>query len=205
MPNLILGSSSPWRRKIMDRLGLTYAVMSPDIDEKAIRAADPRELVLKIGQAKAAALVPRVSAPSLIITSDQVTLWGGEIREKPVDAAEARRWLDDYGTAPLQTVASVVVTETATGRQLADVDVVAVRFRPIPPEVQDRAIARGDIMRCCGAFATDDQDLTPYLEGITGEGTAEENAASVIGLPSRLVKRLLAEFGVTGGDDRPAS
>lgn len=205
MPNIILGSSSPWRRKIMDRLGLAYTVMSPDIDEKAIRDPDPRALVLKIGRAKAAALVPRVKAPGLIITSDQVTAWGGEIREKPVDAAEARRWLVDYGTAPLQTATSVVITETATGRQLADVDVVTVQFRPIPPEVQDRAIAGGDIMRCCGAFATDDQDLIPYLESITGEGTDEETAASVIGLPSRLVKKLLAEFGVTSKGDGPVS
>src|SRR5688572_5143829 len=94
---LILGSSSQWRRKVLESTGRPFEVMSPDIDEKAIRHADPRIMTVNIALAKAAALLPRITVPSILITTDQVAVFDGQVREKPRDGNEARRWLADYG------------------------------------------------------------------------------------------------------------
>ena len=67
---------------VMDELGLAYDVISPDIDEKAIREADPEKLVLAIAHAKADAVSAQVKEPSIVIASDQVVVWNGQIRER---------------------------------------------------------------------------------------------------------------------------
>lgn len=194
---IILGSSSSYRRRVMESLGLHYEVVSPDIDEKAIRDDDPRALVCKIGAAKAAALRGRMPVGAIIITSDQVAEWGGTIREKPADAAEARRWLTEYVQQPVGFTASVVVTDTGSGRQLIGADTVQVAISPMSSESIERAIARGDILHCCGAFAIDDPDIEPYVVKIIGEGTEQEKRDSVVGLPTRLLRGFLHELGVT--------
>jgi predicted house-cleaning NTP pyrophosphatase (Maf/HAM1 superfamily) len=66
---------------------------------------------------------------------------------------------------------------------------VEVCFRRIPKPAVERAIKRGTIMNCCGAFDLDDPDLSPYVAEIKGDRT------SVIGLPIPHLKSLLKELG----------
>ena len=94
---IILGSSSIWRKQVLTNLGYKFTTMSPDIDEKAIRYnwryyftvltlfrdPDPTKLTLMIANAKADALLSKVTEPSILITSDQVIVCNGVIREKP--------------------------------------------------------------------------------------------------------------------------
>lgn len=81
----------------------------------AIRDDDPEKMVFLIARAKAAALLPQVKEPSILICSDQVIRCNGEVREKPVDDAEARRFLETYRTHPAEAINGVVVYNTATG------------------------------------------------------------------------------------------
>ncbi|NQS90060.1 Maf family protein, partial [Patescibacteria group bacterium] len=87
---IILGSQSKGRKKMLEEMGVEFEIMPADIDEKAIRLKDPKELVLVIARAKADALKPRISEPAILITSDQVVVWQGKIREKPENGKEAR-------------------------------------------------------------------------------------------------------------------
>lgn len=124
----------------------------------------------------------------LLITSDQVAYHSGRVREKPRDAAQCREWFPQYATAPgAQVVTAVVVTNTATGQRYAGVVHAAQQFLPVPPAVLDDVIARGDILQCCGGFMVDDPALLPFLAARTG--TEDE----IIGLPKRLLARLLSE------------
>ena len=148
MMEIILGSSSRFRRKVMDGMGLTYTTMSPDIDEKAITVgmgdrarSDPAELTLAIARAKAAALRPQIARPALLITSDQVAVYDGVVREKGEDAAEVRRFFADYNlTTPATVCAAVVVTNLATGKEVSGVDWAKQYFKPVPAEVVDQLI-----------------------------------------------------------------
>jgi len=101
-----------------DSLGVRLArTINPDIDEKAIRHADPAQLVLALAEAKADALMPRLQNEEacLVITSDQVIVYEGTIREKPKDEAEAREFLRSYAYHPAQAIVGVTVTNTKTG------------------------------------------------------------------------------------------
>src|ERR671923_1513526 len=77
-----------------------------------------------------------------LITSDQVVVWQGMIREKPENAEEARTFLRGYAEAPAETVTAVVVTNTAAEGRRQAVDRATVWFRRIPEEIIAQVIAR---------------------------------------------------------------
>jgi septum formation protein len=186
---LILGSSSKWRRRVMMKLGVPFDVISPDIDEKSIRRSDPFDLTYEIALAKADALLKEFDHPALIVTCDQVAVFGGEIREKPASADQAREWLRSYRGKTVQTVTAVVVTDVAALVQTFGVDVASVAYGAITEAAIGSAIARGDVLNSCGAFTIDDPDLGRYVEGIEGE------KESVEGLPLGLTRSLLEQHG----------
>ena len=80
---IILGSQSKGRKKMLEEMGYEFEVMSADIDEKAIRFENPKELTLALARVKAEAIKPKIYGSALLVTSDQVVTWNGQIREKP--------------------------------------------------------------------------------------------------------------------------
>lgn len=191
---LVLGTASRWRRKELEATGLPFTVMAADIDEKAIRHPDPAVLTLHIAVAKAAALLERIAEPSWLVTCDQVAVFRGEVREKPADADVARRWLRQYSGTGVDTVTTVVVTDTRSRRSLHGSHTATAHFAPLPPAAVERAVMRGDVLGSCGAFTIDDPDLAPYVDGLYGEGDETERRSSVAGLPRRLTLSLLSRI-----------
>ncbi|MEY4744364.1 MAG: hypothetical protein RL272_309 [Candidatus Parcubacteria bacterium] len=180
---LILGSSSLWRRKELQATGLRFTVLAADIDEKAIRHPDPVILTLHIAVAKASALLARIAEPSILITSDQVAVFRGEVREKPASETEAVRWLRQYSGTGVDTVTTVVVTDTATRRSIHGTHQATAHFAPLPPKAIADAVVRGHVLHSCGAFTIDDPHIGPYVGGLSGEGDEAELRSSVSGLP----------------------
>jgi septum formation protein len=132
---LWLGSGSQSRKQLLgellEPLGVGFQTMSADIDEKAIRVPDPRELVVKLAHAKADAILRRmedegVEKQGFLLTCDQVVVHEDEILEKPETEEEARRFIDGYGRSPASTVGSVVCTNLENGKRVETVDVATV-------------------------------------------------------------------------------
>jgi len=184
---IVLGSSSPWRKKLFAELGLDFETMSPDIDEKAIRRERPEELVLAIAEAKNQAIRGRLREPAVIVTSDQVVVADGRVLEKPRDQAEARRFVSRVGDHPASTVTAVVAVNTATGRTAKAVDVVEIIMDPLPEEVIGRLLRQENIYGCAGGLAIEDPLIQPYIRRVNG------GIDSVQGLPKALTKRLIEE------------
>lgn len=182
---IILGSESKGRKKILKKMGYDFDIMPANIDEKAIRSDDLEKLTLMLARAKAKALLPKIKEPALLITSDQVGVCNGCITEKPEDEAQAKQYLNSYKNHSAKTVTAVVVTNTATGKQVEGVDIAEVDFIPMPQNVINKYIEIGDTFSQSGAFSVDHPMLKKYVKKIRGE---EE---SVIGLPVKLTKRLL--------------
>jgi len=142
-------------------------------------------LTLALAHAKADALLPQIHQAALLITSDQVVVWQGTIREKPEHADKAHAFLRSYAEAPAETVTAVVVTNTATGVRRQGVDLARVWFRRIPEAVIDQVIAQGEIFSYAGGFSITDPLLAAYIERVEG------STDSVIGLPKALTQRLI--------------
>ncbi|MBI4992056.1 MAG: Maf family protein [Candidatus Harrisonbacteria bacterium] len=184
---IILGSSSKWRKKVLEEMGYEFEAISPGIDEKMIRFDDPTKLTQALAEAKAEELKRRVKEPHILITADQVVVCRGEIREKPNDPEQAKEFLKSYAQYPPSTYSSVLVTNTANGKSAKGTDIATAYFDPIPDEVIEKLSQDEDILNSAGAFITEHPLLDPYLKGF--KGTKD----SVMGLPKALLKKLLGE------------
>ena len=145
-----------------------------------------------VAHAKADALLPKLQneAPpraELVITADQVIGYGGEVREKPVSPAQAKEFLQSYGATgtPAECITGVVVSCVASGERFGGVDVAWQHWLPIPDDVADAVVAKGDIMGCAGSFMVDEPLLEPF------QGRREGEIESVEGMPISLTRDLL--------------
>ena len=170
--------------------------ISPDIDEKAIRRDDPKEMVLAIAHAKADKAIEIITnrkggvKPHVIICADQVVLFGAQVREKPASRAQAKEHLKSYGLekVPARCTTGVVVVSGANYDVRHDgVDVAVQHFEEIPDEICDVLLDKGEILNCAGSFVVEDPLLAPYL------GSRQGEVASIQGMPANLTRKLLLQ------------
>ena len=131
---IILGSSSYIRKKIMKEMGYTFSVMTADLNERALGTRnsdkDAPALVSLLAKAKADEILRRVTSmcsddkerhsalPELLLTADSVATFEGNILEKPNDLSQAEYFLTRYGTGnPLSIVTGMCVTNLKSGTQ----------------------------------------------------------------------------------------
>jgi len=171
--------------------------MVPSIDEKAIgdrAAGDAESLVRLIAEAKADALLARLPSAEedgrVLLTGDQVVTCRGEIREKPRDAEQARRFIASYAEAPCETVGAVCLHDLRRGRRVVGTHVARIHFGPgiAEPEVLDALAADEVVLGCAGGLMVEHEAVAPHLERIEG------GVDSVMGLSSSLVGELLEKL-----------
>ncbi len=190
---LILGSSSKFRRMVMDELDVPYEVITPDIDEKAIRDADPEKLVLAIAHAKADAILARVHAsfkedePTLIITADQVVVCNGEIREKPISPAQGKEFLLAYNAAPAIIVNGMTITNMQTGMRVQGTDIMHIWYAGITDEEAETLSHDENNLVSAGGLRFENPIMAHRM--VKTDGTADAS----MGLPKKLLHRLLDE------------
>lgn len=182
---IILGSKSPGRKKILEKMGYQFTIMDPNIDEKSIRHLDPKELVLELAKAKAQKLLSSINQDAILITADQVVLCNNRILEKPKDFNEAKIYFHLHSQYPAKTISAIVVTNTKTKAQFSGVDIAEVFFKAIPEDIIAKIASQDYVLHCAGGFSLDDPLLKKYIEKI--DGTED----SVTGLPIDLTKKLI--------------
>jgi septum formation protein len=164
-----------------------FEVMEPNIDERRLRDACPQALTMKLTQAKLAAIIPRVTGLAVVVTSDQVIVWNGSIREKPLDAREAREFLRGYRKYPAKCVTAVLAYNTITQRDVIVIDCAKVYFKDLTDEAIERIIAEKVIFTCAGGFAAGHPSFDPYIARIVG------TRDSVMGLPLNLTRLVIKD------------
>lgn len=172
---------------MLEEMGISFEVMVSDINEKMIRFEDAKELTLALAKAKAEALKPKIFEPAILITSDQVAVWNGKIREKPENEKEAKEFLEGYNTFPVETVTAVVATNLATGKRAEAVDIAKVHFFPFLEKDIEEIIKEGSAFHLAGGFNVDGEIWEKHVKKI--EGVKD----SVMGLPKEITKRLILE------------
>ena len=185
-PELVLASSSPFRRQLLTQLQVPFKVVIPDIDETPRAQEEPQVLVERLAIEKAQVVGVNLS-DALIIGSDQVASYGGKIVGKPGDRATA---IDQLLGASGQTV------RLYTGVALLNSNSGVIRSRVIPYEVVFRditlAMIEGYLEReepygCCGSLQADGLGVA-LLARISGD-----DPSALIGLPLITVIDLLAQ------------
>lgn len=173
---VVLASSSPYRRDLLERLRIDFETASPDLDERALPGETPQALVQRLARGKASALATRFPH-HLIIGSDQVAVCDGEVLTKPGTPERARAQLQRQSGQDVDFLTSLCVLNSASGRQHTDVALTRVRFRPLGDDEIARYIARENPIDCAGSFKCESLGISLFAAIDSDDPTA------LIGLP----------------------
>lgn len=186
---LILASGSPRRRELLDLMGLTYIVETPDVDESF--SGRPSETVMEISRRKAAAVAARHS-DSIIIAADTLVFADGALG-KPHTPERAKEMLRSLAGNWHHVYTGITVINTRSGRILRNVDKTRVHLVPMTEQEIDAYVATGEPLDKAGAY------------GIQGMGgmfvdRIDGSYSNVVGLPMSMLHTMLAQVG--GVDER---
>lgn len=187
-PQLILASASPYRAELLNRLGLPYEIFAAGVDETARNDEIPHELVLRLANAKAAA-VARTHPRAVVIGSDQIAVHEGRILGKPGTEEVAMRQLASFSGSVVQFLTAVTVLKPAglpVGEALVE---TRVEFRELQEEEIKRYIAADRPLDCAGSFKAESLGPTLFQSMFSQDPTA------IVGLPLIETARLLRMAG----------
>lgn len=188
-PPLLLASSSPYRRALLERLQLPFIWAAPAIDESPQPGEPPEALVARLAEQKARALADKHPG-HLIIGSDQVALLEGKILGKPGSLERARAQLGNASGKRVRFLTGLCLLDTRSGRARTVVEPFDVQFRVLRPAQVEDYLQREQPFDCAGSFRAEGLGIALF-EGMEGR---DPNA--LIGLPLIALVDLLAEAGV---------
>jgi septum formation protein len=175
MQALILASTSPYRRALLERLGVPFEVARPAANEDRITDELPADRALRLSVAKARAVA--VHRPdAVVIGSDQVAALGSRVLDKPGDAANCRTQLGllSGATARIFTGCAVI---GAAGETIVHLDTTSVTFRQLVQEEIDRYVERERPFDCAGGFKAEALGITLF------DSIESSDPTALIGLP----------------------
>jgi septum formation protein len=181
---LVLASSSPRRKQLLELLGLTFDVVPAEIDETWRNGEAPAVHAERLAREKAA-VVARDGAA--VVGADTIVVIGGEILGKPEDAAEARAMLRRLAGREHDVYTAVAVAWG--GAVVSGAERTRVRFRALDDAVIAAYVATGEPMDKAGAYGIQGYGAV-LIEGIEGD------YFTVMGLGLRLLVELFARAGL---------
>jgi septum formation protein len=189
MKAIVLASSSPRRKELLEKAGLKFTVDPVEVDERLCTGNDPFEQARSISLAKARAAAPRHPG-SIIIAADTLGWLDGQPLGKPLDAADARRMLGFMSAKWHRVITGYTIMDSDIGTSTTGAEETMVRFKKLSPGDIDDYVKTGEPLDKAGAYAI--QGLGARLvEKIQGD------YFNVIGLPIHALARDLAKFGVS--------
>jgi septum formation protein len=189
VPPLILASSSPYRRELLERLQIPFEVARPDVDETPLPGEAPAVLVQRLAIAKAQA-VAQVHPQALIIGSDQVAVHAGVIVGKPHTHERAVQQLRAASGTTVTLHTGLALVNARSGRVQSEVVPYRVVFRHLTETQIENYLRREQPYNCAGSVKSEGLGVA-LLERFDGE-----DPATLIGLPLIRLVRMLENEGV---------
>ncbi len=186
---LVLASTSPFRRALLEKLRISFETLSPDVDEAPREGESPRALVARLSEAKACAGA-KAYPDALIIGSDQVAVASEEVLGKPGNHEKACQQLAQLSGQRVEFLTGLCLFDTASGKTRTDVVPYAVTFRKLSAQQIERYLQAEQPYNCAGSFKSEALGISLF-ESMHGE---DPNA--LIGLPLIRLVTWLNEAGI---------
>jgi septum formation protein len=187
-PELILASTSRYRRELLERLGVPFRSVAPACDEDALKdpALKPRALAEKLALAKAESL--REAHPrAAIIGGDQLAELDGRVLGKPGTAEGARAQLAAMAGKEHRLITAIVVLHDGIPYRFTDIAVL--RMRPLTPEQITRYVELDRPLDCAGSYKLERAGVALFERIESADHTA------ITGLPLMTLARILEQVG----------
>ena len=182
---IILGSSSPSRRDVMNKLGLPYTIAHPELDETPYPHETALALVRRLSLAKAIT-VGKQYPEALIIACDQVAELDNTILGKPLTVENAVSQLKSQQGKEVVYYSGLCLLNAATGQHQITVDETRVKFRALSEAEIHRYIALDNPLHCAASFKCESRGML-IVDWVHGDDVNGLMGLSLISL-SRLLK-----------------
>lgn len=189
MTDLILASTSPYRRALLERLGLPFRVVDPRVDEDGIKATSlsPQALAERLALAKSVALGD-VEPDAWILGGDQLVSLDGQVLNKPGTVERAVEQLTRLAGREHQLITAIAVSRG--GRLFArHTDLTTLRMRPLTIEEIRRYVQKDQPADCAGAYKLESLGITLF------ERITTEDQTAITGLPLIALTTILRKIG----------
>jgi septum formation protein len=186
---LVLASTSRYRRELLARLGLSFEVASPQVDERPLGNEAPADTALRLATLKAQS-VRAQHRDALIIGSDQVATSGGRVLDKPGDHANATRQLRSLSGKRAEFHTALALLDAGNGRLQTEVVPCTVHFRELDDRTIENYLRREQPFDCAGSAKAEGLGIALIAAIETRDPTA------LIGLPLIALTSMLGRAGL---------
>ena len=186
---LVLASTSPFRKQLLQRLGIDFDCDKPDIDESPLQDEEITDMVVRLAEGKARAIAER-HPDSLIIGSDQSAVLDGDKLSKPGNYDNAFRQLSRASGKKVVFQTGLCLLNTATGKVQSACVPYTVVFRQLSDEMIDDYLKREQPYNCAGSFKSEALGIALF------ERFEGEDPNSLVGLPLIRLVRFLENEGM---------
>jgi len=173
---LILASTSPYRRSLLERLGVPFEVARPGVDEAPLADEAPRDRAARLSLAKARAVADQHRG-AIVIGSDQVAALGTHVLDKPGDEAICRAQLAALSGNSAYFFTGCAVVGVEAQLSLEHIDLTTVHFRSLGGDEIRRYVERERPLDCAGGFKVEALGITLF------ERIENSDPTALIGLP----------------------
>ena len=184
--SLVLASSSPRRRYLLNLVRIRHRVVRPKVNERDHAHEDPVRHVLRLASLKAHSVLPEVKRGT-ILGADTIVVHRRDILGKPRNAAEARRMLARLSGRWHTVFTGLSILDAETGIEATGVERSMVKIRKMTPAEIDTYVATGEPMDKAGSYGIQGYGAG-IVEGIRG------CYFNVVGLPVVRLVRLVREL-----------
>ena len=188
-PRILLASTSPYRRALLERLHIGFEAVRPDCDETAGPGETPSTLVTRLARAKAAS-VAATTTDGIVIGSDQVAALDERILTKPGEHAVAREQLRAASGRRVTFHTGLALIDTRDGREWCERVEYRIDFRQLEEAEIERYLATEQPYDCAGSIKSEGFAIVLFA------AMHGEDPTALIGLPLIRLRALLAECGI---------
>ena len=189
--NLILASTSPYRRRLLERLRLPFTCIDPAVEESVRDGESPKSRACRLATEKASAVAQTLQGEVIVIGSDQVACMADQILHKPATPEAAVKQLSASSgqTVHFWTAVSIwTSSREATSQRVVPCE---VKMRVLSADEISRYVALDQPLDCAGSFKWESLGITLFQAMRTDDPTA------LGGLPLIALSELLREIGVS--------
>ncbi len=184
---IVLASSSPRRREILEKLGIAFDIIPSNADEGGVTgSADETVMILAARKAKS---VAEKLSDALVIGCDTLVALENYVFGKPESTAQAEEMLSRLSGNTHRVLSGLCLIDTVTGEKRVSRDETFVSFRTLSPEEIRAYVLSGEPMDKAGAYA---------IQGGAGRFVSEVNGSydNIVGFPSELFLREVRQMGI---------
>jgi 7-methyl-GTP pyrophosphatase len=186
---IILASTSPYRKELLERLKIPFRCVAPDTEESRLSGEKPADLCVRLALMKARAVADRFPE-AIVIGSDQVASLGEEILSKPGNHERATAQLEKSSSKTVQFHTGLAVCAPLKGPELTHCEPFSVHFRDLDEATIERYLRADEPYNCAGSFKAESLGISLF------ESMQGNDPTSLIGLPLIALTGLLGQLAV---------